>query len=67
MTDNIRSIPNQDRDKLIAALEHLKRTAPLMIQLSATMATIRKASFDAHVAAGFTPEQALVLCTRMSE
>lgn len=54
MTDNIRSIPNEERDEMQAALEYLKRTMPAQAELAFAMLTdLQKA--------GFTEDQALKL------
>lgn len=47
---------------LLAANEQLKRELPAILEHTKTIAAIRKASYDAHIDAGFNPEQALELC-----
>lgn len=54
-----------DKDEMIAAIEALKRQLPAIKEQAVLVAEIRKASFDAHIEKGFTPEQALQLCITM--
>lgn len=58
----ITSIPNIDRDKARAALETLKRNVEIICETSVVLARIRRASYEAHLAQGFTPAEALELC-----
>lgn len=51
-----------DKDKLRANMEQMKRELPVYIEYTMLVAEIRRASFDAHMAQGFTPQQALELC-----
>ncbi len=53
------------RDNLKGALEALKRNADTMIEYACVMATIRRRSYLAHVAEGFTEVQALELCKQL--
>ena len=45
-----------------AALEQFKRDLPLYIEMQKAKASLTKATFDAYVKEGFTPDQALELC-----
>lgn len=59
---NVTEVPNVERDKLIAAVEQLKRTMPVMLEYSALNAKLKFAQYTDYVNAGFTPQQALELC-----
>lgn len=50
------------KDEMAAAIEMLKRQLPLILEHTRLIAEIRKASYDAHLAQGFTEPQALELC-----
>lgn len=58
----ITEIPNPDKDKRLAAWEEMKRTWEIMRDNADVIAATRKRLFDAHVAAGFTPDQAFEVC-----
>jgi len=60
--DNIHSLPNAELTK--AGVEKLRRLMPELIDEFAIYAELRKANYDAHIAQGFTSEQALVICTQ---
>jgi hypothetical protein len=60
VNDKVREIPIQP-DKLAAAAEKLRRELPALIQNTQMIAKLRKAQYDAYVAEGFTPAQALEL------
>jgi len=62
MSGNVTELPNIEQDKSIALLENLRRNMDTLIETNKLIATIRYASFKAHVDAGFTPDQALQLC-----
>lgn len=49
-------------DPAKANLEKLRRDLPTILASLAIVAQVHKAAYDAHIKAGFTPEQALVLC-----
>ena len=51
-------------DEFRAAIEKFKREMPNLLIMAPMVAEIRKANYDAAIGAGFTPEQALELCTR---
>lgn len=60
----ISEIPT-DKDEIKGAVENLKRNADAMIEMSSLLARIRWESYRAHLAQGFTEEQALALCAKM--
>ena len=62
---NIKSINLGDKDKMRAAVEEMKRSLPTWLEHAELTAKIRRASCEAHIAQGFTPEQALELCRSM--
>ncbi|MBX9860658.1 MAG: hypothetical protein K2Y20_13890 [Sphingomonas sp.] len=62
MNDNIREIPNLERDALKGAFAELGRMLPEIAANAATIASARRALFNAYVGAGFTEPQALELC-----
>lgn len=65
MDDKIRILDLGDKNEMRAALEQLKRSLPVWKEQAAVIAEIRKASYDAHIEQGFTPDQALELCKSM--
>lgn len=60
--NHVTEVPNVERDKLLAAVEQLKRTMPVMLEYSALNAQLKFAQYTDFVKAGFTPQQALELC-----
>ena len=64
MSDDVKAaitqLPDIERDKLTAEVNRFRRIALLLIENEEIMVMIR--SYQAHVKAGFTPEQALELC-----
>lgn len=52
-------------DKNAATLEEMRRKMPMLLDSIELMVQLRRASYEAHVRAGFTPEEALQLCWRM--
>ena len=62
MTDKIQIVDFDNKSKMGAAIEGLRRELPEIIRNIEIIAEIRKASYDAHIKKGFTPEQALDLC-----
>jgi len=64
MSNNITAIPGVEQDKNIAMLENLKRNMEAIIETNKLIAKIRRASYEAYVSAGFTPDQALQLCIK---
>ena len=59
MSDKITEVPNIERDKMLAGLEHFRRNAAAIIEFNAELAKVRVGILKAHIEAGFTPEQAL--------
>jgi hypothetical protein len=57
------SLP-QKPDQLAAAGESLKRNFDTLVAHQLTLAKLRRASYLAHVEAGFTEAQALELCCK---
>jgi hypothetical protein len=57
------SMPQQ-KNEMAAAGENLRRNLDVLIENGRTMAKIRRASYLAYVAEGFTEEQALILCCK---
>ena len=68
MDDKVKVIEfkDEDRDKLRAGLELMKRSLPIYCEHAVVLAQIRKASYDAHIEQSFTPQQALELCKSMT-
>jgi hypothetical protein len=54
-------IPNEVR----AGVEFLKRHMADVIELAQLQAKVKKATYDALIAEGFTEDQALELCTEI--
>jgi hypothetical protein len=65
MKDKLTILNTSDKDEMLAAISLLKRHLPAIKERAVIMAEIRKASFDAYIDKGFTPEQALQLCISM--
>lgn len=57
---SIREVEFQ-KDKLKGVAEQLKRDMPSLVTAYAELAKTRKAFYDAHIEAGFTPNQAMEL------
>lgn len=55
---NIRELPSK-QDALAGAADKMNRELPTLSNAFAAIAKARKAYYDAHVEAGFTPEQAM--------
>lgn len=64
MKNNIHSLPNADTSK--AKIEAIKRGLPEMMQIQPILAELRMVSYKAHIAQGFTEDQALALCSKLS-
>lgn len=65
MKDNVTTIPGSG-DELRASAEAMKRMLPIIAEIAVELAVARKASFDAHVRAGFSEAQALELCKNLT-
>lgn len=63
---NLIEIPSST-DETKALLEVVKRGLDSQIELVGLIAKIRRAKYDAHIAEGFTPEQALEICKSIEE
>lgn len=59
---NVISLP--EKDDFVAAVEQIKRNKAAHIDIQSVLAEVRKASYEAHLAQGFTPEQSLILCQK---
>lgn len=46
------------------AVSAFRRDIVLMCELQSYLAQMRKASYDAHIKEGFSPEQAILLCMK---
>jgi hypothetical protein len=66
MTDRPKLVPLEPKDEMKAAGDALRRMAPELIENAKTIARIRRASYLAHIAEGFTEAQALELCKSLS-
>lgn len=51
MTDNVKKLPNKERDEMHAELDHLRRIMPFH-------AEAMKIAYDAYIEKGFTPQAA---------
>jgi hypothetical protein len=61
MTDKVTQFPGKENE-LEKLNKTLRRELPHITEYWSLMAEIRMTSYRAHLEAGFTPEQALVLC-----
>jgi hypothetical protein len=59
---NITELPNIERDKQVAQLENLKRNIEVLIETNKLIAKVRRQSYLAYIAEGFSADQALSLC-----
>ena len=53
---------NLKADPILGAVDTMRRNLQALIEYNEFVATVRRESYLAHIAAGFTEEQALVLC-----
>jgi hypothetical protein len=51
-----------NREQLLQAVENLSLLSQAMAEHAADIAHARRTLFEAHIAEGFTPEQAIILC-----
>ena len=66
MTDRPKVVTmNPAPDKMTEAVENLRRNLASVIEFHAINATIRRKAYLAHIAEGFTPEQALELVKKL--
>ena len=63
---NIREIPLA-QNPLAGAADKMARDMPTLATAFAAIAKARKAYYDAHIDAGFTPDQAMELVRSFSE
>ena len=63
---NIREIPLV-QNPLAGAADKMERDMPTLSSAFAAIAKARKAYYDAHIDAGFTPDQAMELVRGFSE
>lgn len=59
---SVSEVPNVERDKLLASIEQMKRTMPLMLEYATLNAELKRHQFLEYVRVGFTEQQALELC-----
>ena len=60
---NIREIPTKP-DEGKAALDQFRRALPYLVGMAEMTMKVRLANYNAAIAEGFTPEQALTLCMK---
>ena len=66
MTDRPKVVTmNPAPDKMTEAVESMKRNLPDLIEYHKACAEIRRKAYQAHIAEGFTPEQALELVKKL--
>lgn len=65
MKDKITVLSNTEKDEQLAALQAFLRNQLILTEYVTALAKLRKHSFDAHLAQGFTQEQALELCRKI--
>lgn len=57
-------MPRPETDELVLAVVKMRRSLLPCIESAVMTAKIRKAAYDASIAEGFSPEQALILCQK---
>ncbi len=65
MKDNLTLITSKQKDDFMTSVAVLKRDLPALIEHAKLVAKLRKESYDAHIANGFTKDQALKLCSSL--
>jgi hypothetical protein len=63
--NNVTPIPSKFSE-LHAAVANIRKDIGAMIEMQTYIAQMRRASFDAHIKEGFTPEQAIILCAKVT-
>jgi len=63
---NIRELPSK-QDVLAGAADKMNRELPTLSSAFAAIAKARKAYYDAHVEAGFSPEQAMEMVREFNQ
>lgn len=58
---NIRQLPTPDTDALAADVEKFRRALPYLMENAKLLAKLRRATYSAYIAEGFTPREALEL------
>ena len=59
---NVTEVPNVERDKLLASIEQLKRTLPVLLEYAELNARLKRSQYLSFLKAGFNEHQALELC-----
>jgi hypothetical protein len=49
---------------MAAAVEQLKRSVGYFVEMAPVLAQVRRAHFNAYIAEGFTPAEAIELCKK---
>ncbi len=65
MDDKVTEIPTKPNE-LRAALEEMKRAEDVYLEMAGMTARIRRTHYLAYIEEGFTKEEALVLCQKMT-
>lgn len=59
------SIADTQRDKLAADVAELRSLLPARIEYQRVMAKLQREAYQAYIAEGFTPKEALELCKNL--
>ena len=65
MDDKPTQLPTA-QDKTLAEIEAMRRTLKVVITAAPEIARLRRALYLAHIEEGFSKEEALVLCQKIS-